>query len=77
MLKFANFYADRRHALPLAAHARTQDNNYSYYRPEWKAPTQLLSRSHAQGGRVIDCVVVVIVIVVVSTKIALSQDLGT
>ena len=32
---------------------------------------------HAQGGKVISCVVVVVIVVVVGTKIAISRDLGT
>ena len=46
---------------------------YMYATSDYQ-PFVLLPRAHAQGGKEIGCVVVVVV--VVSTKIAISRDVG-
>ena len=46
--------------------------DYNYYHREIKFSSTSLPRVHAQGGKVISRVVVVVV--VISTKIAISQE---
>ena len=55
------------------------DTYYMYVNSAWITAIAIrlfLPCAHAQGGKVISRVVVVIVVVVVSTKIAISRDVG-
>ena len=75
MLRFAIFYADRQHILYPLLCMHVREIITAHITGNGRHPLKLLPHVHAQGGKVINRVVVVIV--VVSTKIALSQYLGT